>query len=342
MRAAVLRQGRLVVDEVPEPSPGPGQVLAETLACGICGSDVHLVQHLDRLVAASQADGNQFMFDVERDVVLGHEFSARVVELGPGASGVEPGDVVVSMPLVVTQEGPKPVGFSNEYPGGYGERVVLMAALCRKVPEGLDPRYAALTEPMGVGLHAVAKSGIKEGEAAIVYGCGPIGLAVIASLRLAGVRPIIAADLSPKRRELAARMGAHEAVDPREEPAVAAWQRLDGTQNLGIFEASGAKGMIAQAMRDAPRYARILVVGVCMEADTIWPMLGVNKELTIQFSLGSQPEEFDRTLALIASGDIDVAPLITGEVGISGVPGAFEELARPDAHAKIIVEPARG
>ena len=87
---------------------------------------------------------------------------------------------------------------------------------------------------------------------------------------------------------------------------------------------------------------RILVVGVCMENDAILPIIGINKELAIQFVLGYTPEEFNRTLGYIASGSIDVAPLITGEVGIAGVPDAFRTLASPDAHAKILVEPALG
>jgi threonine dehydrogenase-like Zn-dependent dehydrogenase len=214
--------------------------------------------------------------------------------------------------------------------------------LCIKVPDGLDPRHAALTEPMAVGLHAVAKSGIKPGEAALVLGCGPVGLAVIAALKIAGIETIVAADFSPGRRALARTMGAHEVVDPREETAIAAWQRVDGQRPLVIYEAVGVTGMLDQAMRDAPRLARILVVGVCMETDTIWPMLGINKELNIQFVLGYTPEEFRTTLDHIASGAIDVVPLITGEVGIAGVPDAFRMLASPDVHAKILVEPALG
>ena len=342
MRAAVLRRKQLVVDEVPDPAPGPGQILVETLACGICGSDLHIFRHLDQLLESAGAIGAPFPFDVERDLVMGHEFCARVVELGQGVSEVEPGDVVVSIPLVVTPEGRAAVGYSNDYPGGYGERMVLMSALCQHVPDGLDPRHAALTEPMAVGLHAVARSDISRGEAALVLGCGPVGLAVVAALRLARVEPIVAADFSPTRRALAERMGAHEVVDPREEPAIEAWRRIDGKRSLVIFEAVGVPGMIAEAMRTAPASSRILVVGVCMEADTIWPMLGINKELTIQFALGSRPEEFVRALELIAKGDLDVAPLVTGEVGISGVPGAFDELANPDAHGKVLVVPALG
>jgi threonine dehydrogenase-like Zn-dependent dehydrogenase len=344
MRAAVVRGKQLTVRDVPEPVPGPGQVLVETIACGICGSDLHQLQHPDELVEAARLSGAPLLFDVEQDLVMGHEFCARVVDLGPdpGSSILQTGDVVVSMPTVVTPQGPALIGYSNHYPGGYAERMVLQAALCIKVPDGLDPRFAALTEPMAVGVHAVAKSAIKEGESAVVLGCGPVGLAVIAALRLVGVRRIVATDFSPLRRRLASHLGANLAVDPREELAIDAWRRVGGGIGPVIFEAVGVPGILDQAMKAAPRSSRLVVVGVCMETDTIWPLVGITKELTIQFAFGYDPQEFGRTLQLIAQGDIDVAPLITGEVGISGVTGAFRTLANPDEHAKILVEPALG
>ena len=342
MRAAVMRNRTMVVADVPEPVPGPGQVLVETIACGICGSDLHALLHAEKLMESAKASGAPFVFDIERDVVMGHEFSARVLTPGAGVTNVKAGDVVVSLPVILKADGFEGIGYSNQYPGGYAERMLLTAVLCLPVPAGLDPRHAALTEPMAVGIHAVAKSGIATGDAAIVLGCGPVGLAVIAALKLAGIEPIVAADFSPARRAFAGGLGAHHVVDPREETAIAAWQRIDGKRPLVIYEAVGVPGMLDSAMRDAPRGARILVVGVCMETDSIWPMVGINKELSIQFVLGYTPEEFTRTLGHIASGDIDVAPLITGEVGIAGVPEAFRTLANPDAHAKILVEPALG
>lgn len=342
MRAAVMRNKQLVVADVPEPPLGPGQVRVETIACGICGSDLHALKFADKLVESAAASGALSIFDPERDIVMGHEFSARVVEVGEGAAGVEKGDIVVSMPVLLTPEGFAGIGYSNTYPGGYAERMLLSSVLCLKVPDGLDPRHAALTEPMAVGLHAVAKSGIAAQDAALVLGCGPVGLAVIAALKLMGISPIVAADFSAARRALAETMGATIVVDPSTEPAIEAWTRVDGIRPLVIFEAVGVPKMLDGAMRDAPRSARILVVGVCMETDTIWPMLGINKELTIQFALGYTPEEFQQTLEHIAAGRINVAPLITGEVGISGVAEAFRTLASPDAHAKILVEPALG
>lgn len=342
MRAAVMRKDRLVVDEVPEPKPGPGLVLVETLACGICGSDLHFLQHAERLSSMQIASPTERNFDPGRDLVMGHEFCGRVVGLGEGVSNLREGDLVTSIPAILSGEGLVTVGYSHDYPGGYGERMLLMAPACFRVPDGLDPDLAALTEPMAVGLHAVAKSGIQPGDAAVVLGCGPVGLACVASLKVAGIEPIVAADFSPARREHARRLGAHEVVDPKAEPAIEAWQRVDGTKPLVIFEAVGVPGMLDQAMRAAPRSARILVVGVCMEQDTIWPLVGITNELTIQFALGYTPEEFSRTLGYIADGTFDVGPLITGRVGIEGVAGAFEALANPDEHVKILVKPELG
>jgi threonine dehydrogenase-like Zn-dependent dehydrogenase len=346
MRAAVMRGKELVVDEVPDPRPAPGQVLVRTLACGICGSDLHALKHGDLMVEMSEegsgvlpAEMRPTFMDLSRDVVMGHEFSAEVLELGENIGNCAVGDVVVSMPVVFGPSGIHPIGYSNEVPGGYGELMVLSDMLTMKVPNGLSHQHAALTEPMAVGLHAVNKSTIKPGQAAVVLGCGPVGLAVIAALRLKGIEPIVAADYSPKRRQLAKTLGAHEAVDPREEPAVEAWRRVDGTRALHVFEAVGVPGMIDQAMRDVPKDAQITVVGVCMETDSIRPMRGIGKELVIRFALGYDPMEFGASLHSIAEGQIDVAPLITGSVGIDGVPQAFEDLADPEVHAKILVEP---
>ena len=340
MRATVMRDGRLIVKDIPEPKPGPGNVLVEVIACGICGSDLHALKHVDDMTNMSDSLG--IPSDMKGDVVMGHEFSARVIELGPNASGLEVGDIVVSIPLAMTGSGMTSVGYSQAFPGGYGERMVLTPAFCVKVPDGVDPRHAALTEPMAVGVHAVAKGNMLKNEGAIVIGCGPIGLAVIAGLRLKGIEPIVAADFSPKRRSLATHMGAHVVVDPREEPAFDAWTRSAAGKTPVIFEAVGVPGVIDQIMRFAPRLSKIVVAGVCMLPDTIFPLVGIGKELNIQFVLGYDPMEFRQTLTHIANGDIDVVPLITGEVGIAGVPQAFQDLGDPEQHAKILVMPSKG
>lgn len=334
MRAVILRNQQLVIDDVDEPIPGPGQVLVETLACGICGSDLHFIQHAGR---AGDEEGSPF--DPTRDLIMGHEFSARVVETGDGVENVVPGDVVVSMPVMATSDGIGAIGYSNDCIGAYSERMLLTAALCLTVPDGLDANHAALTEPMAVGRHTVNLAKITQGEGAIVLGCGPIGLAIVSALSLDDVEPIVAADFSGRRRELASAMGAHETVDPNSEPANEAWGRVGGERPAVIFEAVGVAGMIDQAMRMAPRSGRIVVAGACMEPDTISPIVGIRNELTIQFALGYTPEEFSATLDSIATGQVDVAKLITAEVSLDDVPKAFEMLAQPDEHVKVLVTP---
>jgi threonine dehydrogenase-like Zn-dependent dehydrogenase len=342
MRAAVMRSSQLVVDTIPDPVPNEGEVLVKTLACGICGSDLHALKYASKMVEIAEETGAPFVLDLTRDVVMGHEFCAEVIDYAPNTSGAaRPGERVVSMPMLFRGGRIEGVGYSNVAPGGYGELMTLSAALVLPVPNGLATEHAALTEPMAVGVHAVAKARLEAHDAPLVVGCGPVGLAVIAALKLRGVEPIVAADFSPKRRALAERMGAHVVLDPAQRPPVPAFVEAANMRPAVIFECVGVPGILHDIMRAAPVGSRVVVAGVCMEDDRIKPMLGINKELSIQFVLGYTPEEFASTLQHIAEGQIDVAPLITGRVGVDGVPGAFETLAKPDHHAKILVEPWR-
>jgi len=154
-----------------------------------------------------------------------------------------------------------------------------------------------------------------------------------------GIGPIVAADFSPKRRQLAEQLGADVVVDPRQTPAIDAWRQVDGVKPLVIFEAVGVPGMIDQTMRVAPKDARILVVGVCMQQDHIHPLLGIGRELSIQFALGYTPLEFNDALLAIADGKVDLEPWLTSTVDIEGVPQAFQDLGNPEANAKILVIP---
>jgi len=347
MRAAVMRDWSLRVDDIPEPVVGGGQVLAKVLACGICGSDLHMLVHGEesRRLSAEMAEdqapnpGSPIMFEPHRDTVMGHEFCCEVLDVGPGVNNLKQGDIVVSFPVTFDEQGIHGIGFSNKYPGGYSERIVINEMMSIKVPNGLSAELAAMTEPLAVGVHAVEKSRIAQGDAAVIIGLGPVGLACIAELKMRGIGPIIGADFSPRRRALAELLGADVVVDPREVPAIEAWRKIDGKKPLVIFEAVGVPGMIEQAMRMAPKDARILIVGACMQEDHMHPMLGIGKELSLQFVLGYSPIEFGNALTAIAEGKVDLSPLITGRVGIEDVPQAFKDLGDPEQHAKILVMP---
>lgn len=337
MRAAVLRDGRMVYrDDVPEPVPGPGQVLVGVRACGICGSDLHFAAHGDEVVemtAQVAADAGGMGVDLNSDVYMGHEFSAEVLEAGPDTDTHPPGTLVTSLPVLLSPKGVEPIVYSNSTIGGYAERMLLSAPLLLPIPNGLDYKHAALTEPMAVGLHAVNKSNITPGETALVLGCGPIGIAIIAALRARGVETIVASDFSPKRRELATAMGAHQTLD------AAQGSPFDSVKPVVVFEAIGVPGIIDDVLRRARPGTRLVVAGVCMQADTVHPFFAIAKEINVQFVLAYNPEEFGDSLRALAEGDIDVTPVITGEVGLDGVGQAFDDLADPERHCKILVTP---
>jgi threonine dehydrogenase-like Zn-dependent dehydrogenase len=357
MKAVVMRGHTLVVEELADPAPGPLDALVRTVACGICGSDLHFLHHGHRMIELSESAGTVSKVDPGRDLVMGHEFVAEVLELGAAAqTSAKVGDLVVSMPIHLGSFPPTPetvnaIGYSNSINGGYAEQMLLSSPLLLVVPNGLDPAHAALTEPIAVGLHAVNMSGIVRGDWALIHGCGPVGLAVIAALKRLGVETILAGDFSPARRALALTYGASEVVDPAVETVIDAWTRVTGgpkamTSYLagsgsGVvqFECVGVKGMINENMRRAPKGSAITVVGVCMDSDTITPILGINKELRMQFVLGYTPDEFADSLRALAEGDIPGDPIITGRVGLDGVAAAFEDLGHPDRHAKILVTP---
>lgn len=337
MRAAVLRNGRMVYrGDVPDPVPETGQVLVGVRACGICGSDLHFAAHGAQVLEMSNrvAGGRGGMHvDLDHDIFMGHEFSAEVLEAGPDTETHPPGTLVTSLPLLLSAKGVEPIVYSNSTIGGYAERMLLSAPLLLPVPNGLDFKHAALTEPMAVGLHAVNKSNIAPGETALVIGCGPIGIAIIAALRARGVENIVAADFSPKRRELGTAMGAHQALD------AAQGSPFDSVKPAVVFEAVGVPGIIDDVLLRARPGTRLVVAGVCMQPDTVHPFFAIAKEINIQFVLAYTPEEFTDSLRALAEGDIDVSPVITGEVGLDGVGAAFDDLADPERHCKVLVTP---
>jgi threonine dehydrogenase-like Zn-dependent dehydrogenase len=162
MRAAVVRRGAgspestaasIEVDEIDDPTPGSGHVLVRSLACGICGSDLHAAQDIDQFVELGRRVGTGVdHLDVDEGVVFGHEFCAEIVDYGPDTTRSLPvGTRVCSVPTVLGATGPQAVGYSNHYPGGLAELMVLQEMLLLPVPDDLPTDTAALTEPLAVG-----------------------------------------------------------------------------------------------------------------------------------------------------------------------------------------------
>ena len=373
MKALVCENGELEVAEVPDLVPARGQLLLDVVACGICGSDLHARRHCDDLADDAAAAGYDAFMRSDQRVVMGHEFCGEVVG---GGSRFKPGTPVVALPILRNDDAVHLTGLTTRAPGGYAEQVLTQEALTFAVPNGLAPATAALTEPMAVALHAVRRGQVGKGQVAIVIGCGPIGLGVIAMLKASGVKTVVASDFSPGRRALATTMGADVVVDPAHDSpyevnadrfldavglldlAVGTMERLRAVPFLPwqhvfkaaelagatpkgpvVFECVGVPGMLADVIASSPVYTRVVVVGVCMGDDRVRPSVAINKEVDLRFVLGYTPAEFREALHLLAKGSVDPTPLMTGTVGLGGIAGAFDALGDPEAHAKVLVDP---
>lgn len=380
MRAVVCHQSVLSVEEVPDLAPATGQLLLDVERCGICGSDLHARTHGDETARDVAELGYDGFMRSDQHVVMGHEFVGTVADYGPRTRKSWPvGTRVVAMPVLRTDGQIHLTGLSEDAPGGYGGQVLAQQAMTFRVPDEVPVEAAALTEPMAVALHAVRKGRVGAKDVAVVLGCGPIGLAVILMLKASGVRHVIASDFSAGRRALAEQCGADVVVDPAVEspwssfedsryltnPVALAEVGIDAMSKLRavpllpwahlmraaekagasprgpvVFECVGVPGMIEHAISSAPLLTRIVVVGVCMGADSFRPSMAINKEVELRFAFAYDPAEFHQTLQWIASGKVDVLPLVTGTVGLDGVAAAFDALADPERHAKILIDPS--
>jgi threonine dehydrogenase-like Zn-dependent dehydrogenase len=377
VKAVTLTEAKLSVGEVAAPTPERGQLVLDVVRCGICGSDLHARHHADALADIGAEIGYDGLMRSNQKIVLGHEFSGIVSARGKGTRLAE-GTPVVSFPLLRQGGAVHTTGLSVHAPGGYAEKVLVQDALTLAVPNGLASDVAALTEPLAVGLHAVRRGDVGKGQVAVVIGCGPVGLAVIMMLKAQGVRTVIASDFSAGRRALASTCGADVVVDPATESpfssasshghlvaapevfelGVSTVEKLGklpvpwplvwrAAEKLGaadpkhpvIFECVGVPGVIEEIISTAPVFSRVVVVGVCMQPDTIRPSMAINKEIDLRFVLGYTPLEFHDALHLLAEGKANAEPIITGVVGLDGVAGAFEALGDPETHAKILIDP---
>ena len=341
MKAMVLRSGELRVDKIADPTPQKHQIIIKSLCCCICASDLHMVHHAERLASWSRDHDGPFDFDPNQDVVLGHEFCGEIVELGPDTqSGLSVGDRVVSQPVVFGESGFAVLGYSNLYPGGFGEYLALSENLTLRVPDHLPTSTAALMEPLSVGIQYARIADVQKGEAPIVIGCGAIGLAVIAALKARGIGPVIASDLSPYRREMAVKMGADEAVDPREESPFSCWDR-NASPGSGcvIIECVGAPGVLGDVFISAPWSSRVIVAGQNLEDDVFFTASAHTKGLNVQFGGSPIPSDYANALNALANGEIDVSAWQTGHVDLDGAIQAITDSTDTERHTRIAVHP---
>jgi threonine dehydrogenase-like Zn-dependent dehydrogenase len=357
---AVVRSapGVLEVDDIDAPVPGKGQVLVRSLVCGICGSDLHALHHLEHMFdVMAPPDKKPGAEKKLGKTVFGHQFCAEIVDYGTGTNRKLPvGSAVVSMPYASGPNGIEQLGYSQNLPGGFAEYMVLDEGLLLPVPNGLSAEEAAMVEPIAVGEHAVNAARFTSKSAAMVIGCGQIGLSVIATLKSRGFGPVIAVDFSERRRKVAEKLGADIIIDPSKESPHARWtdfnvpatlQDLAIARYMGdpadaiIFECVGKKGLMQKLMQEAPPASQFVVVGVCMETDYFEPVIAAAKELSLRFVIAYNMQEFANTLTTISEGRIDAAAMISNTVGLSGVADAFDRMKDAELEVTVLVDPRK-
>lgn len=330
---AVVSKGpqSLVVEDVPDPTPDPGQAVLRVQGCGICGSDLHLYQ------SGLLPPG----------AVMGHEFAGELME---SVGDFNAGDRFCAIPTLscgtcaqcltglsaFCSNGSRAIGL-GQAPGGLAEYVAVAPHNMVKLPDGVTSEHGSLVEPLSVGLHAVNVAKVKPGEAALVMGAGPVGLATVLWLRHLGVETIVVSEKSAGRRAVAERLGATEAVEPGGILPATQRHARDGIQV--VFEATGAPGLIGQSIVSTAFRGRVVVVGVCNHPDTIFPLAGILKEATVHFVLAYEMSDFRYTVAMIDQGRIDPSPMVTDRIDFAGVPAMFDTLATPTTQAKVLIVP---
>ena len=356
MRAAVFANGRFTVENMPAPTPGPGQILVRPLVCGICGSDLHTRHHAHHLAALLQRAGFKGFMSPDLPVVLGHEFCCEVLDHGPGCTRAVPkGNRVVGLPFLADPNGVVLLGYSNVYNGAFAEEMVLQESATVAVPDQVPTDVAALAEPLAVAVHAVGAASADKDCAFVVYGCGPVGLFVIARLRYLGLGPILAVDPDPARCNFAEHMGADVVTAPSAERVGGWWAErgaplgvsdaaaaraagLAGRRPI-IFECVGKPGLLKSIAEEAPAGASMIVVGLCMNPDTIEPSYLIQKEIAMRFVFAYKPEEFVEATRMLAKDPDRVAPLVTGHETLDRVTEAFDALERGGSQAKVMIRP---
>jgi (R,R)-butanediol dehydrogenase/meso-butanediol dehydrogenase/diacetyl reductase len=334
MKASVVRQNELVLETVPRPEAGPGEVVVKVEYCGICGSDVH------RFAAGRFPEG----------AIVGHEVVGTIAATGEDVDAWRAGDRVVVIAYDPCRrcrwclEGEYQLCLDKYWiglganPGGFAEYVKARASMLLRVPGKVSGQTAALTEPLAVALHAVRTAHIILGERAVVIGAGPIGLLVLQSLRVAGARAVAVIEPAEARAELARALRADLVVAPGGEDVANKVSDALGAEPDVAFDCAGVPQSLQSAADLVRPHGRIMLVGVSMKPVPIVPIVWGLKEAAMQACIAYR-DEFPLALDLMAKEKVNVDALVTGLVGLNDVGQTIRSLQQPSSQIKVLVAP---
>ena len=325
------------VTDLPTPHAGPGELVLRNQVCGVCGTDVHIYH------------GEPGSADVNPPVVLGHEYSGEVVEVGEGVTGFAVGDHVTVDPNIYCghcaycQNGKKQLCPSMEAigvtrDGGFAQYSRIPASQAFKLEPTVPWEAAAMAEPLACCLHGIDLAGIQVGDKVCVVGGGAIGLLMVQLAKLSGASQIVLSEPNEKRRQVGLQLGANAALDPTRPDAQEAFaQVLGGGANV-VIECVGNVPAVKSAFQFAGKGATVLLFSVPkVDATFDLPLFDVyKKELTIKGSF-VKPDTHARAVALINSGKVHFGPIITHRFTLDQLPEAIA-MQMSDASIKVVVE----
>jgi (R,R)-butanediol dehydrogenase / meso-butanediol dehydrogenase / diacetyl reductase len=326
VKAAVTTdQHGFEVVEMPDPTPGPGELVIRVAACGVCGSDIK---------------AQPFM---PAGMVMGHELGGEIVAVGSNAGGWRAGTKVAVLPVISCGDcrycaagavshcaQTRYLGIGPDC-GGFAEFAVVPARHAFALPDEMPGSYAALVEPFAVGLHGVHSAQLGPGEDVLVVGAGGVGLTTIAWARTLGAGRITAVDPDEGRRTSAVSMGATDAV--------AAVTDADANAYDAALECVGQRDLLQECQTTVRPCGRIVISGACAEPVPIEPVTALLKELTIRFSVCYTPDEFREVIAAFGSGAVDPAPMAGPALGLDRIAEAFDLVRGARVGGRVLVTP---
>jgi (R,R)-butanediol dehydrogenase/meso-butanediol dehydrogenase/diacetyl reductase len=345
MKAAVFKGPGmpLEIGEVADPTPGPTDLVLAVRACGICGTDLHWTE-------VREPSGGWRV--LSPGCVLGHEFAGEIVEVGADVRGrFRIGERVCALPFIgcgqcaaclrgrVFRCAEVQMRAAPALSGAYAQYTRVGAAETVRLPDGVDHRAGALVEPLAVGLAAVERARLDPGETVLIVGAGPVGLAVALWCRFLGARQVVVSDLVAVRAERAMEFGATAAIDAGSEEVAHRLAQLTGGAPQVVFECVGLPGTLQLAVDEVAPDGRVVVAGLCMGADRLFPAKAFVKALDLHFTFCYERRHFEIVVDHLASGRLDPSHLVTGGVGFADFPSTFERLKCAGDDLKVMFEP---
>jgi 2-desacetyl-2-hydroxyethyl bacteriochlorophyllide A dehydrogenase len=345
VKGAVYRGvNRLELEERPDPTPGPGDVVIEVQACGICGSDLHSI---------SQGW-------VPEGTVLGHEIAGIVSAIGPGVDHVALGDRIAVVPAVPCGECSYCASGSQNLctdlqgsAGGYSDRKVLPKGTpFFPLPDEVSLEEGSMLEPLSVAVRSVRLAAPRAEQTCVVLGLGSIGQCIVQVLRAFGVQNIVGVDLSDRRLEIGRQSGAsrtinagrHETAEELRAQFGSGTHRMYHYANVDfVFECTGAPALVGAAVRDLVRPAGTVIMVALFERDVAFdanPL--VRKEVTVRGSYAYSTDDCAMAYSLLRDRQVDLSPLITHVIGLDMIGEAITAQNDTGASVKVIVTPNPG